>query len=257
MPELPEVETLCRQLRQKIIDATINGASILDPKLGRLDDLKGRRVISVARWGKWMILGLDDRRGLEIHLRMTGRLLWQETGEIPPHSRFVLDTSAGRVILVDPRRFATLALLADPSRETAVDALSPGNAEILMVKGRNRKRPIKSFLLDQQIIGGIGNIYACEILYRAGISPWRRTADLSSEDWQKVEREMAAVLSKAVDCRGTSISDWRDLLGRKGKYQEELLVYGRKGAQCPHCGGIIRRERLLGRGTWFCPNCQT
>jgi len=259
MPELPEVETLCRQLRQRIINVEIEGTSVLDSKLGTLENLKGQRIVSVSRRGKRIVLGLDNGKGLEIHLRMTGRLLWQEKGEKPlPHSRFILDISSGRVIVVDPRRFATLSLIADSAQGGAgADALSPECAEVLIEKGRNRMRSVKSFLMDQQIISGIGNIYACEILYRVGFSPRRKTSDLVPDDWRRIERVMFAILSRAIDCRGTSISDWRDLFGREGEYQKELRVYGREGKKCRRCDGVVRRERLLGRGTWFCPNCQT
>jgi len=259
MPELPEVETLCRQLRQRIINVEIEGTSVLDSKLGTLDNLKAQRIVSVSRRGKRIVLELDNGKGLEIHLRMTGRLLWQERGEKPPpHSRFILDMSSGQVIVVDPRRFATLSVVfLDVARESAVvDALNPGCVEVLIEKSRNRMRSVKSFLMDQQIISGIGNIYACEILYRVGFSPRRKAADLSPADWRCVESAMVAVLSKAIECRGTSISDWRDLFGREGEYQKELLVYGREGEVCQRCGGIIQRERFLGRGTWFCPDCQ-
>jgi len=260
MPELPEVETLCRQLRQRIINVEIEGTFVLDSKLGTLDSLKAQRIVSVSRRGKRIVLELDNGKGLEIHLRMTGRLLWQERGEKPPpHSRFILDMSSGQVIIVDPRRFATLSVVfLDAARESAVvDALNPGCAEVLIAEGRNRRRPLKSFLMDQQIIEGIGNIYACEILYRVALSPWRKTASLSPDDWRNVEDTMLAVLSQAIDCRGTSISDWRDLFGNKGEYQRELRVYGREGKKCLRCGGLVHRERLLGRGTWFCPDCQT
>jgi len=259
MPELPEVETLCRQLRQRIINVEIEGTSVLDSKLGTLENLKGQRIVSVSRRGKRIVLGLDNGKGLEIHLRMTGRLLWQEKrGDLPPHSRFVLDLSSGTVIVVDPRRFATLSVRVDATPDCAVvDALSSGCRDVLIAAGRNRTRSLKSFLMDQQIIGGIGNIYACEILFRAGLSPLRQAASLSPDDWRRVQGAMVAVLSRAIDCRGTSISDWRDLFGREGEYQKELRVYGREGKKCRRCDGVVRRERLLGRGTWFCPNCQT
>ncbi len=258
MPELPEVETLCRQLRQKILAARIEGTSVLDGKLGGLEDLKGTRVISVARRGKGIVLELDEGRELALHLRMTGRLLWQEGGEpLPPHSRFILEFSSGRIVLVDPRRFATLAVgSATPRRKTATDALSPECVDALIAKSSRRRCSVKSLLLDQQVIGGIGNIYVCELLFRAGISPCRQAAELSPDEWRRVGEAAAAILSRAIDCRGTSISDWRDLFGRPGEYQEELRVYSREGRPCHRCRGTIRRERLLGRGTWFCPNCQ-
>ncbi|SEM38818.1 formamidopyrimidine-DNA glycosylase [Syntrophus gentianae] len=258
MPELPEVETLCRQLRTKIIGLEITGTFILDGKIEMPGNLKGQRVISVNRRGKRIVIGMDNGKSLEIHLRMTGRLIWQETRAVPPpHSRFVFDLSSNQVMLVDPRRFATLSLREEAiKQDEVVDALAPGCAEFLIAEGRNRRRPLKSFLMDQQIIEGIGNIYACEILHRVGLSPWRETASLSPDDWREMEKAMGTVLSKAIDCRGTSISDWRDLFGNKGDYQNELRVYSREGVTCLRCGGIIHRKRLLGRGTWFCPGCQ-
>ncbi|OPY06571.1 MAG: Formamidopyrimidine-DNA glycosylase [Syntrophus sp. PtaB.Bin001] len=258
MPELPEVETLCRQLQQIVINTRIEKTCILDSKLTIPDCLEGQSIVFVNRRGKNLVLGLNNGKRLEIHLRMTGRLLWQQEGEKPPHSRFIMNLSSGRVIVVDPRRFATLSLVADKDQEDqlVVDALSPGCGEILREKGIKRMRPVKSFLMDQQIIGGIGNIYACEILYQAGLAPIRKTASLSPDDWMLVEKATAAILSKAIECRGTSISDWRDLFGHKGEYQNELRVYGREGKNCLRCGEIIKRVRFLGRGTWFCPNCQ-
>lgn len=258
MPELPEVETLCRQLRSKILSSRIAGMSILDSRLQLPEHVKGQRVSSVTRRGKWIVIELDDGKRLEIHLRMTGRLLWQEKeATLPMHCRLVFDLCSHQVVIVDPRRFATLSLVAGgEGPDGAVDALAPGCAETLIAKACKRRRPLKSFLMDQGIIRGIGNIYACEILYRTGLSPRRETAGLSPDDWRNVEKAIGAVLKKAIDCRGTSISDWRDLFGNKGEYQKELLVYGREGQKCPRCGERVHRERLLGRGTWFCPGCQ-
>jgi formamidopyrimidine-DNA glycosylase len=110
--------------------------------------------------------------------------------------------------------------------------------------------------MDQKVIAGIGNIYACEILHRAAINPLREACSLSRDDWRDVTKAAEAVLTRAVECRGTSISDWRDLFGQPGLFQHELAAYGREGDPCPRCGKIIVRRRLSGRGTWFCPSCQ-
>jgi formamidopyrimidine-DNA glycosylase len=140
--------------------------------------------------------------------------------------------------------------------ETQQDAASYISAQWYFERGKNKFCRIKSFLMDQRIITGIGNIYACEILYGAGISPLRETRDLSLGEWGKITRIAASVLTKAVECRGTTVSDWRDLFGESGEYQHCLQVYGKAGAPCPRCGVQIERCVLGGRGTYYCPQCQ-
>jgi formamidopyrimidine-DNA glycosylase len=258
MPELPEVETLCGQLKYVVLNTAIQGIEILDPKLEMIHGAVGEKITDVARRGKALEIYLGNKQKIVLHLRMTGRLLWQtDKQELPKHVRFTIDFPHGRLVFIDPRRFATLnildqdaggALIHDPLQECSGNRLS----EI----ARNRKLPIKTFLMDQRMIAGIGNIYACEILHAASIDPLRKTCNLSRKEWDSVAEASQRILSRAIACRGTSISDWRDLSGLMGEYQHELKVYARHGHPCPKCHGTIQRMRLNGRGTYFCPSCQ-
>lgn len=258
MPELPEVETLCMQLGEVIFGRVIRNIEIIDPKLQPVSEAEGRYVSAVSRRGKFLHIFLDNDRTVVMHLRMTGRLLWQDRHQdMPRHARFLIAFEEGRIVCIDPRRFATLTMEgAELGTALIHDPLQECPAHLLEEIGRNRKLPVKSFLMDQRIIAGIGNIYACEILYEASVAPWRKACSVSLREWERVEAATKRILEKAVACRGTSISDWRDLFGRKGEYQHELKVYGRGGRPCLRCRRVILRERLGGRGTCYCPHCQ-
>jgi formamidopyrimidine-DNA glycosylase len=259
MPELPEVETLYRQLKPVILGEEILGMEIIDSRLGTIDGLAGKRITSVARLGKALEIRLDRGIALILHLRMTGRLQWQSgQRELPPHTRFVMTFAAGRLLCIDPRRFATLTLQDSGISKTSVsDPLRRRSFLQLKEIAKSKKLPVKSFLMDQRIITGIGNIYACEILHEASVSPWRQTCNVSRSEWDKIATVTKDILNRAIACRGTTVSDWRDLFGKKGEYQHELKVYDREGRSCLRCHGSIRRLRLSGRGTYFCPSCQT
>jgi formamidopyrimidine-DNA glycosylase len=258
MPELPEVETLCRQLKQEILGGVIQDLIVLDTKIGPVENMAGRPVRSVNRQGKFLLIRLDQDQTLHIHLRMSGRLLWQRhPEELPAHSRFMICFPQGRLACIDPRRFATLSLQDGKDRAAHIpDPLKAFNASILWKIAQGRQAPVKSFLLNQAIIAGIGNIYACEMLHEAAISPRCKAGSLSPAAWRKVARAGRNILLKATACRGTSISDWRDLYGEKGEYQNHLAVYGRKGLPCPRCGDEVKRTVVSGRGTYFCESCQ-
>jgi formamidopyrimidine-DNA glycosylase len=284
MPELPEVETLCRQLNEILPGEKILAVEVLDPRLGMREGegLDGRKIESIYRRGKYIriVMGKRDqdpdipekqkRRGkikkkppdeslsAALHLRMTGRLLWLTDGApAPPHTRLVISFAAGRLILIDPRRFATFCLRPSESApalvENPLEGLPP---HLLKETAKKRRLPVKSFLMDQRFVAGIGNIYACEILYSAGIDPRRQAGSLSLSEWRKVQKASAAVLPRAVECRGTTVSDWRDLFGMSGENQDHLEVYSREGEPCRRCGRKIERTKISGRGTWFCPICQ-
>jgi formamidopyrimidine-DNA glycosylase len=257
MPELPEVETLCRQLRQVIVGAQIVNTRVIDAKLGTIEGLEGRTVTAISRHGKTLSTELEKDLTLALHLRMTGRLLWQNGEGLLPHTRMVISFPRGKISLIDPRRFATVAVRPtaehpDLGRDP-LDAFDPSH---LWKLARRCTLPIKSFLMDQRRIAGIGNIYACEILYKARLDPWRKANELSRDEWVKLGATAREILQKAIANRGTSISDWRDLFGEKGKHQDDLSVYGREDAACYCCGGRIQRKKLNGRGTYFCPTCQ-
>jgi len=258
MPELPEVETLCRQLRQVILDRRILAFDVIDPKIGTLPGIIGCRVTSVNRRGKGLEIGLDSGMALRLHLRMSGKLLWQPVYHLPwPHTRFILSFEEGRLLCIDPRRFATLSLHA-VSSPGSLPAFPIRKADLPGIKALAEKRriPVKMFLLDQTVIAGIGNIYACEILYEASVNPEQRVCDLSPAQWQCIADVTEPLLKKAIRSRGTTVSDWRDLFGQNGENQHHLKVYDREGKPCPRCGTSVLRKRIGGRGTYYCPSCQ-
>ncbi len=257
MPELPEIETLCRQLRAMIVGLRILSIHVVDPKLQALPPLAGMTVRSISRHGKKMIWALSNGDCLVFQMRMTGRLFWLEGDEIPPHTRLVISFKAGRIALSDPRRFATVQSCALPAASPVPDGLDRIHPKSLMEAARKRRLPVKSFLMDQKAVAGIGNIYASEILYGAGIDPLRPASSLGPDEWKRIAAVAARVLKKAVQCRGTSISDWQDLFARHGEYQHQLRVYGRAAEPCVKCKSEVRRIVIAGRSTFYCPRCQT
>ena len=256
MPELPEVETLCRQLREVIVGRRILSSRVIDPKLGLLPPLVGKTVQSVVRHGKQMIWTILGGTCLVFQLRMTGRFFWMENDAMPPHARLEISFRAGRLILSDPRRFATVKPWSPPVSSPVPDGLEKLDPKRLAEAARRRRLPVKSFLMDQKAVTGIGNIYASEILHGAGIDPIRPAGSLTPAEWKKMVAMAARILRKAVECRGSSISDWRDLFAGQGEYQLHLRVYGRKGEPCAKCRSKVRRIVIAGRSTFFCPKCQ-
>lgn len=263
MPELPEVETLCRQLNTLLPGEEILRVEVFDAKLGKIEGLVGRRVAQVKRHGKSVQILMDGGLAALLHLRMSGRLLFlgPEAARNPPpfvpHCRLAIGFSSGMLLLIDPRRFATFS----PQPASAVPGLADDPLEGLDARrlreiARTRRLPVKSLLLDQRFIAGIGNIYACEILFAARIDPRRPSKALTPAEWRRVSASAVTILSRAVACRGTTVSDWRDLFGESGTNQHHLEAYSRQGEACRRCGGRIERIAQSGRGTWFCPLCQ-
>jgi formamidopyrimidine-DNA glycosylase len=262
MPELPEVETLCRQLDKVASGEKVLRIEVLDPLLGKITEreLEGRVFLSVRRRGKFIDINFDGGLTATLHLRMTGRLLYlpeQVSPPFPAHSRLAVFFTKGTLLLIDPRRFGTFVVRPqEQAPELPDDPLKGITVDYFHEMSKKRQIPVKSFLMDQHAIAGIGNIYACEILFTAGIDPRRPAGSVTLREWGKVKKAARVILSRAVECRGTTVSDWRDLFGESGKNQENLDVYAREGAICNRCGGAIERIKLGGRGTWFCPVCQ-
>jgi formamidopyrimidine-DNA glycosylase len=256
MPELPEVETLCRQLQTKIRGQRILATEVYDDKLAPIKNVKGQKVAEVERQGKRIIIVLDNDYAIFIHLRMTGRLLWQKDAERPKHGRMQLTFADGNVFLVDPRRFATVEVLKKKAGDATKDIFKSFDIQSFLDNHACRKTSVKTLIMDKNAVEGIGNIYASEILHRTGIDPERIAAKLTKADWNKIFKEAKVVLEKSIARRGTSISDWRDLYGKKGENQHELKAYGREGKSCSLCGGNIRRIKQGGRSTFYCPKCQ-
>lgn len=256
MPELPEVETVCRQLRQKIRGRTILESWIYDAKLEGVNNIRRRNVVDIERRGKFIAVHLENGLSIKIHLRMTGRLFWQECPEGPKSSRWRLTFDDGYLFLVDPRRFATVKVERTEKGMKKYDLLKNFDERYFLRTHAGRRVDVKRLLMDQRAIEGIGNIYACEILHASGISPLRKTVTLSNEEWRNVFTIAKRILKTGIEKRGTSISDWRDLYGRPGQNQHELKAYGREGKPCKICGGEIHRIKQGGRSTFYCADCQ-
>jgi formamidopyrimidine-DNA glycosylase len=256
MPELPEVETLCRQLQNKICGSQILSSKVYDDKLAGSGKIRGMKVLAVTRQGKTIVIRLDNDRSIIIHLRMTGRLLWLASSHRPKYGRWRISFDEGSIFLVDPRRFATVKVEKTRYGKAENDLLNGFSEKTFLNTQARRKVNVKILLMDPKAIAGIGNIYACEILYSTGISPLRQASTLSMKEWKKVFNHAKRILKKGIAKRGTSISDWRDLYGCRGENQNELKAYGQEGKICSRCGGTICRIKQGGRSTFYCPNCQ-
>lgn len=271
MPELPEVETIRRQLAPHLQGRTFESVEIRDhrwtlpapPELIAAE-LTGARVQRLGRLGKYMIWELDGDRSLLVHLRMTGSLLVDADPE-SPHTRARFELDDGHVLTyVDPRRFGTAHLmLSAAAREEYLRArlgaepFSPEfTAEYLRDQARGRSAPVKSFILDQRRIAGVGNIYADEALHRAKVHPLRPAGALTLAQWSAVRVAIEEALAAGIDAKGASIDDFRHVDGARGSFQDRFLVHTRAGEPCPSCGNTIRKLVVGGRGTYVCEACQ-
>ena len=271
MPELPEVETIRRQLAPQLEGRTIESAEILDwrwtrpmpPKLVQAG-LTGARVERVGRAGKYLIWELAEDRHLLMHLRMTGSLLFDAELE-PVHTRVRLELDGGhRLIYVDPRRFGTGHLVLSAGERDAylaerlgVEPFSPEfTAQHLRRLARGRIAPVKAFLLDQRRIAGVGNIYADEALFRAGIHPLRPVGRLTGPQWERLREAIEDALSEGIDAKGASIDDFRHVDGARGSFQDRFLIHLRAGEPCVTCRRTVRKIVVGGRGTYVCEHCQ-
>lgn len=259
MPELPEVETVRRTLAPSVERRVIAGIEILSPHCAdhRPDELRaaleGRRVLALARRGKHLLFRLD-RGVLDVHLRMTGKLL--TAGDLTPYTRAVLTLDRGTILFDDVRQFGRLRYLEDEALlRLGPDALGVELTVFAAILHGSRAR-IKPLLLDQEAIAGIGNIYADEALHAAGIDP-RATANwLSAARVKRLHQAVERILAAAIGAGGSSISDYVDADGNRGGFQAMHRVYGRTGQACVACGTLVRRIVLNQRSTHFCPRCQ-
>jgi len=269
MPELPEVETVRRDLVRVVAGHRIEAVEVTGRRTVRRQspqDLKervgGMSVDSVRRASKYLLLDLSSGDVLVVHLRMSGQLRWhQPDDERAAHTHAVVGFGHGEVRFVDPRTFGELFVVGAgelPFRVGA-DPLDDGltGAGLAAALG-HRRRPLKVALMDQQIVAGIGNIYADEICHRAGVRTDRRTDTVTARQWGRLAEAAGSVLTAAVAARGSSLRDaqYVDLFGRPGAYQQEHRVYAREGLPCPACGRPIRRGVVGQRSTFFCPRCQ-
>lgn len=269
MPELPEVETVVRSLRQEVV-----GRKILDIKnqwpgqisLLEIDELRkrinGTTIIELDRRGKYILFTLDNADSMIIHLKMTGQLLLQPTSSVMQdhvHTVFLL-SGAEELRFRDVRKFGRIYLTRDPREilgklgpEPLSRSFTPGLLHEML---QNRRRVLKPLLLDQQFIAGIGNIYADESLFGAKLAPNRISNTITRKENCRLYISIRKTLEVAIDNGGATISDYRQPDGTEGEMQKSFSVYGRAGESCVRCGGTVKRIVLGGRSTFFCGSCQ-
>jgi formamidopyrimidine-DNA glycosylase len=278
MPELPEVETIRRQVEPEVLGRRIERAEVLDERWSRPEPpraveaaLAGRRIDAVGRRGKYLVVSLDDGSALVMHLRMTGNLRWRQPGTAvfgdDPERRYL----RARLILddrhelwfTDPRRFGQGVVLEGDAVDEyfrtrlGVEPLEGElTAETLCELARGRRAPLKSFLLNQARVAGIGNIYADEALWRARIHPLTQAGSMKPEHCEALRVGIIEALEAGLTHGGSSIDDYRDARGARGSMQEEFLVHTREGEECLRGDGTIERIVVGGRSTYFCPGCQ-
>nr|WP_319948637.1 bifunctional DNA-formamidopyrimidine glycosylase/DNA-(apurinic or apyrimidinic site) lyase [uncultured Shimia sp.] len=282
MPELPEVETVRRGLSPAMLNAVISKASVNRPDLRwpfpdrMAERLTGARVIALRRRSKYILADLDTQETLLVHLGMSGRMtvsgdpLGQFAHTHPhaqKHDHVVFDMDNGaRITFNDPRRFGAMDMMSTDAADAhpLLTKLGPeplGNSfddAYLMERLSKRNTPIKSALLDQRIVAGLGNIYVCEALFRARISPLRKARDIGKIQVKSLVPVIRQVLSDAIDAGGSSLKDFRQADGELGYFQHSFDVYGREGDVChtPDCATTIERITQSGRSTFFCSQCQ-
>jgi formamidopyrimidine-DNA glycosylase len=269
VPELPEVETVVRGLAPELTGRRVAGVAVLEARLRGgvapefAERLTGRRITGLGRRGKYLLAALDDGRIWLVHLGMTGRLTLSAPGPAAArHDHIVVALDDGRVLTYnDARRFGRMAVL-DPDAlagETGagIEPLGPEfTPAALFALTRGRRTSIKALLMDQRRVAGLGNIYVNEILFHAGIRPGRRAARLSRDDCARIVTATHRVLGDAIRRGGSSISDYRDGLGRRGWFQLRHRVYDRAGEPCGRCRTPIRARVIVGRSTFYCSHCQ-
>jgi len=275
MPELPEVETVRRDLEQRLVGRRIISCWVAPdaPRLVQLvppaqfcRELRGRTVVGLRRRGKYLIVDLDDGRAWVMHRRMSGNVLWRDAAAPPDdyvRARFALD-DGHELRWTDLRKFGTMWLVEDATM--VMEALGPEpldaefTADVLRHRAHKRGAPIKSVLLDQSVLAGMGNLYTDEALHVARIHPLRPANRLNRGDWERLREGIVQALHMGIAARGSSLGttlrDHVNVDGDPGTNQETVLAYGREGAPCYTCGTPMRRIKVGGRSSTFCPRCQ-
>ncbi|MBI3652233.1 MAG: bifunctional DNA-formamidopyrimidine glycosylase/DNA-(apurinic or apyrimidinic site) lyase [Acidobacteria bacterium] len=273
MPELPEVETVRRSLEQVLPKKSIVEILVREPRLrsmvdeARLNDLLLRRkIIRLTRRAKYIIVHFAGGSCLILHLGMTGQLLILSPNEpLDKHDHVIFALSNGQELRFrDPRRFGVVCAVEEENlsahealRHLGVEPLTDDfTPDYLFQHSRQSKRPVKNFVMDQQVVVGVGNIYASESLFLAGIHPWRAAGRISLARWQRLHAAIQQVLQEAIALGGTTIDDFRNSDGTSGYFQQKLRAYARTGEPCVNCQTPIRSQVLAGRSTFYCSKCQ-
>lgn len=267
MPELPEVETIKRDLQKRILKKKIRRVDIIDSLILRSSSagfekaLVGAAIKAVDRRGKALLITLNSGYVLTVQLMMTGQLITDNN--VDRHTRVAIFFTDGTMLLYkDQRRFGQLRVVKSLDEFKHLHDLGPEplgkdfNPAYISEYIRHRKRPIKTLLLDHTFVAGIGNIYACEILYRACISPLRPACKISKNELTGIYEQSRMVLKEAIRHRGSSMRNYRDASGKKGSFKKLIQVYAREDESCLRCGSSVKRIVQAGRSTFYCPLCQ-
>lgn len=272
MPELPEVETVRNTLKPKLIGRTITNVkiyydNIIDYPTSKefIERIINQKINDISRYGKWLILILDDYYLLS-HLRMEGKYFFKSPNDsLSPHEHvvFTLDNKEelryhdvrkfGKMLLIEKDKIKEIGPLKDLGYEPWSEDLT---ISYLKEKYKNKKLPIKTVLLDQSIITGIGNIYADEILFLSKINPLKKSCLLTDEELSNIIKYTRQILSEAIKKGGSTIRSYTSVNGVHGLFQQELLVHTKENTPCKNCGTTIVKIKVNGRGTYYCPNCQ-
>lgn len=273
MPELPEVETIRRELAPKLFGRKITGCKILRPDIighpspsAFKRGLVGKTIIGVGRRAKYLVIELDRGASLIIHLRLSGALIFQSVSDPPvKHARLIFRLGRKELVFEEPRVLGRAYFLKPDERPVVLNGFfnlshEPICREFDTIYFKNavkhRRAPIKNLLLDQAICAGIGNIYADEALFRAGIRPSRRAKTLRDREIALLARTLREVLLDGIKHCGTTVSDYKRSDGRSGNFQKLLKVYSRENEPCRICGTAIKYIKIGNRGTRYCPKCQ-
>jgi formamidopyrimidine-DNA glycosylase len=272
MPELPEVETIRRTLAPHILGQTIKdirvnwpGALVLPPKLTPARALRKREIAALRRRGKYLLLELDNGAALVAHFRMTGALIYYPRAQAEAnHTHVVISLAEGQLHYTDQRKFGRLQFVPPGELDslTCLKKLGPDpvtdnfDLEYFAMKLDNRKAAIKTVLLDQTVICGLGNIYADEALFCAGVLPFRAAGSLRLSEVFILYDAVRVTLNKGIAAGGTTFRDYRDADGNSGNFQRQLKVYGRGGLPCLTCGFPLAKIRVGGRASVYCAECQ-
>jgi len=272
MPELPEVETIRRTLALHVTGLEIKEVRLIwsSAVCGWENQtfealVTGRKIKTIDRRGKYLLIRLDEDFTLIAHMRMTGRLnYYTESQEPEKHTHVVFRLERGEVHFSDVRKFGRIQAIPTPQciSGSSLCKLGPEpletefTPEVLKARFGKKTLSIKAALLDQHVLAGLGNIYVDESLFQAGISPERRVDTLTEEEISKLHHAIQNVLQAGIDAQGTSFRDYRDANGEKGSFEQALQVYGRGGEPCKICGQTLERIRLAGRTTVYCSRCQ-
>lgn len=273
MPELPEVTTIVNQLNRKIKNKRIYKVEVRDAKAINLTikefetRLENKTIKKAERRAKLIIWRLSGNDYLVFHLKLNGHILWVDDDQkTHKHTRVIFDLiGSDKIFFDDTRRFGWVRYYDEKGFKIFMGQQGYGSEPLddsmtlekfkKMLKDRPRSK-IKQLLMDQRFIVGIGNIYSQEICFKAGVMPDRKVEDLSDNEIKKIFKAMKGILKEAVKQQGTSSDVYVDLYGEQGDYVEELNVYGREGEECPGCGSKVKKMKLGGRGTGYCPKCQ-